>query len=141
MDATPPPDPFIARFFARIPAETAASFTPAQLTAIRMAFGARRWGHHAVDLRKSFPLLRRRFYLVLLIGAEHRTAERLRAEGEMFGTFGNVLIALVYLGVLLVPLLAGLYLLKWTAGIDLDPMGGVHDVLNGLAGPFRPAGR
>ncbi len=139
MDARP--DPFLARFFSRIPPEAAKSFTPDQLAAIRMAFGARQWGHHAVDFRKSFPFFWRRFYIVLLLGAERRTEARLRAEGEMFGTFGNSLVTLVYVALLMVPLLAALYLLKWSAGVDLIPGGGVHGFWESFGDQIRMLGR
>lgn len=139
MDA--PHDPFIAKFFARIPRATAESFTPDQLAAIRMAFGARSWGSHAVDIRKSFPLFWRHLYVVLLIGTERRTAARLRAEGETFGTFGNAMVTLLFAALLILPLLGGLYLLKWTAGVDLIPGGGVHGAWHGLADQLRQMGR
>ncbi len=134
-------DAFIERFFKRIPREAAESFTPAQLSAIRMAFGARSWGNHAVDVRKSFPFFWRRIYFVLLIGAERRDAERLRAEGEMFGTFGNAIVSLIFLVLLMLPLVAGLYLLKWTAGVDLVPNGGAHAFWDGVSTQLRQLGR
>jgi hypothetical protein len=141
MDGSQRHDPFIDKFFARIPRDAAESFTPAQLAAIRMAFGARSWGSHALDIRKSFPLFWRRVYLVLLIGTERRTADRLRAEGELFGTFGNAIVTLMFVALLLLPLMAGLYLLKWSAGIDLVPGGGAHGFWDGVAAQLRQLGR
>jgi hypothetical protein len=116
-------DPFLAKFFARIPAEVAASFSPAQLQAVKIAFGARSWGSHAIDIRRSFslPLIWRRFYLVLLAGAERRDEERLRAEGALFGTFGNAALTVAFLAVMLGPLALAFYALKSLAGIDVLP--------------------
>ncbi len=139
MDA--PNDPFLEKFFSRIPSATAATFTPAQLAAIRMAFGARSWGSHAIDIRKSFPFFRRRLYFVLLIGGERRTAARLRAEGELFGTFGNAIVTLVFIALLIAPLIVGFYLLKTVAGVDLVPGGGTHGVLDDITQQLRQMGR
>jgi hypothetical protein len=52
-------DPFFATFFSRIPEDVACSFTPAQLDAVKLAFGARVRGAHAIDVRLSLPLGRR----------------------------------------------------------------------------------
>jgi len=129
-------DPFLAKFFARIPAEVAASFTPAQLRAVKIAFGARSWGSHAIDIRKSFalPLIWRRFYVVLLAGAERRDDERLRAEGALFGTLGNAALTLAFLAAMLGPLALALYALKSLAGVDVLPgADGFHGLWDELA--------
>jgi hypothetical protein len=128
-------DPFIDKFFTRIPREVAASFTPAQLDAVKLAFGARSWGSHAVDIRKSFavPFIWRRIYIVLLMGAERRDAERLRAEGAMFGTLGNALVTLAFLAIVLTPLALALYALKSAAGVDFFPGDGLHGLRENLA--------
>jgi hypothetical protein len=129
-------DPFLAKFFARIPADVASSFTPAQLDAVKMAFGARSWGSHAIDIRKSFglPLVWRRFYLVLLMGAERREEDRLRAEGALFGTLGNAALTIAFLAVLLIPSAFVLYALKSFAGIDVLPGSeGLHGFWDDLA--------
>ena len=63
-------DEFIGRFFGRIPPEVAASFSDRQLAAIKMAFGARHFGSHKVDIRRAFGFGRRRWYLVFLIGSD-----------------------------------------------------------------------
>ena len=51
----------------------ACSFTPAQLDAVKLAFGAAPRGAHAIDVRLSLPLGRRWGYFVLLAGLERRT--------------------------------------------------------------------
>lgn len=63
-------------FLRRMPREIARSFTAKQLEALNRAFAP---GPHHVDLRVSIPLWRR-FYLVLLLGPEQRSAERRRQD-------------------------------------------------------------
>ena len=73
---TAPPDPFLTRFLARMPAETRASFTPAQLDAVRRAFGMRHTGGHAIDWRRTLRLPWGRWYVVLLVGRDRRGGRR-----------------------------------------------------------------
>ncbi len=89
----PPPDAFTARFLARMPAEVAASFTPAQLQAVRRAFGMRYTVEHTVDIRSGLRLPWGRFYFVMLAGRDTR------AEGERPGR--RLLAACGAVGVLL----------------------------------------
>jgi len=77
--SSPPPDAFTARFLARMPAEVAASFTPAQLQAVRRAFGMRYAVAHAVDVRRCVRLPWGRYYVVMLAGRDTRE------EGERPG--------------------------------------------------------
>ena len=127
-------DPFIQKFFSRIHGEVAASFTDEQLNAIKLAFGARDWGTHAIDMRKSVRFLWFRWYFVLLAGKERRPADRLNAESRPFGTLSNALMTTVFLFFLLSPVLVLLYGLKTATGIDIFPDGGWHDILNSLGG-------
>lgn len=78
-------DPFLTEFFSRIPAATARSFTDEQIDAIRMAFGARERGMHAVDIRFTLPVVRR--YVVFLLGAERRRGRR--RAGRLRNLIGN----------------------------------------------------
>jgi hypothetical protein len=71
-----PADAFIARFLARVPVEQRASFTPAQLTAVRQAFGMRYSMEHTLDVRRYVGLPWARYYLVVLWGRDHRPRER-----------------------------------------------------------------
>lgn len=80
--SSPAEDPFQKLFFSRIPAEIAQSFSPEQLEAVKLAFGARSPGAHALDLRCSVPFGDRAWYVVLLAGqmrrlSPHRTIKRL----------------------------------------------------------------
>lgn len=126
-------DPFVQKFFSRIHGEVAASFTDEQLNAIKLAFGARDWGSHAVDMRRSVRFLWWRWYFVLLAGRERRPADRLAAEGSPFGTIGNALLTIVFLLFLLSPLFVLLYGVKSALGINVSLDGGWHSFLDGLS--------
>lgn len=116
-------DPFIAQFFSRIPAEVAETFTPAQLDAVKRAFGARSRGAHSIDLRLSIPLIIRRVYLVILAGSERRESDR-RAVDRLLApvwTLANGFLMLFFGVVLLLSLAGVLYALKMALGIDVFP--------------------
>jgi hypothetical protein len=70
MPVPTPAQRFTARFLARVPPDVAATFTSAQLTAIRRAFGMRYEAGHALDIRRHLRLPWGRFYLVLLAGRD-----------------------------------------------------------------------
>ena len=80
-------DPFIEHYFKRIDPRVAATFTREQQDAIKTMFGARGIARHTVELRRSLPIGRRRYYLVLLLGRERRTLGRLYSEGAISGPF------------------------------------------------------
>jgi hypothetical protein len=80
-------DPFLDHYFKRIDPRVAASFTPEQCDAIKSMFGARGIAKHSIELRRSLPIGRGRFYLVLLMGRERRTFGRLYGEGAVTGPF------------------------------------------------------
>ncbi len=61
---------FMQQFLGRIPPETAATFTNTQLTELKRVLSNRLTKYHIVDIRISIPLLKQRFYVVLLIGRE-----------------------------------------------------------------------
>ena len=65
-------DDFVAHYFRMIDPAVAASFTKEQRIALRTMFGGRGATRHPVDIRCTFPLGWRRFYLVLLIGRDRR---------------------------------------------------------------------
>jgi hypothetical protein len=113
-------DDFLEHYFKRIDPQVAASFTPAQQQAIKTMFGGRGVNSHAVDLRRGFSIGRSRFYMVLLLGREHRALGTLPGSG-LGRLFGYFVLALV----LLVPILAAVYLLKTLAGIDVLAAGGL----------------
>ncbi len=114
-----PPDPFLEKFFSRIHPSVAQSFTPAQLAAIKLAFGARVWGYHAIDIRFSFPLFLRRFYFVFIAGKEQRRPARRAVEESRhpFATLGNAVITVIFALVIGIPLLLSLYLVLAALGM------------------------
>jgi hypothetical protein len=122
-------DPFLRTFFSRIPKDVAASFTPAQLDAVKLAFGARVRGAHALDLRLSMPMGRRWGYVMLLAGLERRPFDWRSYKKWLrpFLTFGHAialaLVLLVFVGSLFIVVYVG----KRSAGLDVFP--GI-DVLN-----------
>lgn len=63
---------FTHRFLARIRPDVAASFSPAQLDAVREAFGLRYAMDHAVDIRRRLRLPWGRYYVVLIAGRDRR---------------------------------------------------------------------
>lgn len=80
-------DPFLDHYFKRIDPRLAASFTPEQCEAIKAMFGARGIARHTVEIRRSLPIGRGRYYLVLLLGRERRTVNRLYSEGTVSSSF------------------------------------------------------
>lgn len=82
-----PRDPFIDHYFKRIDPRVAATFTGEQREAIKTMFGARGMAQHSVEVRRSLPIGRRRYYLVLLLGRERRTFGRLYSEGAISKPF------------------------------------------------------
>lgn len=83
-------DPFLDHYFKRIDPRVATSFSPEQCEAIKTMFGARGIARHSVEIRRSLPIGRGRYYLVLLLGRERRTFGRLYSEGAISGSF-NIL--------------------------------------------------
>lgn len=79
-------DPFIDHYFKRIDPRVAATFSAEQCEAIKTMFGARGVARHSVEVRRSLPIGRGRYYLVLLIGRERRTFGRLYSEGAIGST-------------------------------------------------------
>lgn len=106
-----PRDPFIDHYFKRIDPEVAASFTPEQREAIKTMFGARGMAQHALEIRRSLPIGRRRFYLVLLLGRERRTFSRLSREGAISRPF-NLLGYAITAGLWLLPAAGAALLLQ-----------------------------
>jgi len=83
-------DPFLDHYFKRIDPRVAASFNAEQREAIKSMFGARGIAKHSIELRRSLPIGRGRYYVVLLLGRERRTFGRLYSEGAITASF-NIL--------------------------------------------------
>lgn len=90
----------------RLPETVRSSLSEVQLSALREASEALKWGKHPVDIRLSIPSLFNRYYLVLIAGKERRGKTRLDEERKRhpFSKLYNFLFigALVALGVYLV---------------------------------------
>src|SRR5690606_14934 len=89
-----------------------------QLHALKLAFGARRWSRHALDLRGTLPLWRYRYYFVLLAGRNKRDGAR---RDQELGLAAKAMVATAFLAFCLLLGLVALYLLKSALGINLFP--------------------
>src|SRR3546814_20964975 len=76
-------DPFLAHYFKRVDPRVAASFTPEQCEAIKSMFGARGIARPAVANRRSLPIGRGRYSLVLLLVREPRTPDSPSSAGTV----------------------------------------------------------
>ena len=114
-------DAFFERLFSKLPSDMATSFNDDQLKVISYAFGTRRWREHAVDLRRIFSLFGRRYYFVLLAGAERRSRRRRLRDRLLYPlmSIGNGIVAVVFFTAILWSVLATLYVLKSLLGISL----------------------
>ncbi|MEH2397770.1 hypothetical protein [Nostoc sp.] len=64
---------FLQQFFACIPPQVAATFTDAQLTELEKVFMKRVSKRSAVDIRLYIPFIKKRFYVVFLLGKQNRS--------------------------------------------------------------------
>ncbi len=111
-------DPFVAGLLERLPRESRESFTDEQLTGLKVALGARKWGRHPVDLRGTLSFWRWRYYYVFVAGRERRTLtqrEQMLARGAQAAFLFGFLAFSALMGLLI------LYLVKSALGIDLIP--------------------
>ncbi len=108
-------DGFIARFLARVPADVAATFSQAQLVAIK-DFVINDRARQAVDIRWTIPLIWFRFFIVVLAGPERRPPERRAAEraARPILTWSNAIVIAVFLVMLLTSLVGMKYALMMT---------------------------
>lgn len=90
----PSDEEVLRHYLKRVDPEVAASFTDQQRQAIKVMLGGRGLARHAVEIRHSIPLGKKRFYTVLLIGREQRSLHRLRREAALSRPLNLV----VYLG-------------------------------------------
>ncbi|GGK77219.1 3-phosphoshikimate 1-carboxyvinyltransferase [Amphritea balenae] len=118
METKAPKDWFEEGLFKRVPEEIKDSFSQAQIDALKVAFGARKWGKHPVDIRGTLKLWTWRYYFVVLIGRNRR--ELSRAEQKTAALVQAFFLILFLSFSTLLGLLV-LYLIKSAAGIDLFP--------------------
>jgi hypothetical protein len=93
MLLVPRPDPFLQQMFARMSPGAKFSFTPAQIDEIKKAFSARSFTSHDLDLRYSFSLFGKSYYLVLLAGRERREGSPSRNAAKIFKALAALLAA------------------------------------------------
>jgi hypothetical protein len=128
MHGDAPEDPFFQQMFSRMTPGARGLFTPAQLDEIKLAFGARAWGSHAIDIRFTFPLLFRSYYLVFLLGPERRSTPRgmVSIIGCALSRALEIVVLASGIGVAMLIAAYGLYVVKWALGIDVFPDWGLH---------------
>jgi hypothetical protein len=128
MHGDAPEDPFFQQMFSRMTPGARGLFTPAQLDEIKRAFGARAWGSHAIDIRFTFPLLLRSYYVVFLLGPERRSSHRgiVSILGRALSRILEVAVLASGAGVAMLIAAYGLYVIKWALGIDIFPNWGLH---------------
>ena len=94
-------DTLLDHYFKRIDPKVAASFTAPQRQALRTILGMRGQSNHTIELRRNFAMGRSRYYLVFLLGRDHRALARLHREQMPSGSRS----AFHYLGLILLLLL------------------------------------
>lgn len=109
-------DPYIRGVLKRMAPEVRTSFSDGQLVALKSALGAKSWGVHPVDIRKTIGFWKLRYYIVFLMGKEkrppeRRTKQKLRLTELIFLTI--TIIFMIVVGFAL------LYLAKSALGIDM----------------------
>lgn len=117
MSKSPNAESLFNQVFARIPPETASTFTPEQIEALKQGFSKLTWKQHTIDFRFSIPFPLRRFYLVILAGPERRSKQRLQAErlNHRIWTTGNIIAIAVFATLLIPSLFATIQiLLPWS---------------------------
>ncbi|HEB72875.1 MAG TPA: 3-phosphoshikimate 1-carboxyvinyltransferase [Nitrospirae bacterium] len=111
-------DPFIEGMLSRMSKDVSGAFSDDQLLALKMALSGRKWGTHAVDIRRSIGFWRWRYYLVLVAGKERRaiTDRQQRAVRFTLAVFITIFFSfstLMGLGIA--------YIIKSSLGIDIIP--------------------
>ncbi len=66
----------LGRLLSAMPQEMATSFSEEQRLALQTALVVNTRNRHPIDVRWSIPILRRKFYLVFLMGEEERSKAR-----------------------------------------------------------------
>lgn len=80
-------DTTLEHYLQRVPPAVAASFTDEQRAALRTMLGGRGITKHLIEVRRAFPLGRKRFYFVFLFGKDRRTLSRAPASGPLANPF------------------------------------------------------
>lgn len=94
-------DTLLDHYFKRIDPKVAATFTAPQRQALRTILGMRGLSSHTIEFRRNLAIGRSRYYLVFLLGRDHRAMARLHREKIADGSrsayhyFGLVLLLLL----------------------------------------------
>lgn len=128
----PKPD-LTERILERVHPEVRATFSQAQVEALRKALGNRIDKKHAVDLRLSVPLPGRSIYCVLLAGAEGRSHDRLKQEANVL-LVPATLLASILLGI---GAIAGLVQLKQSQLFAAPDPAAEEDTFHPTQIPFK----
>ncbi|MBD2294087.1 hypothetical protein H6G06_11435 [Anabaena sphaerica FACHB-251] len=122
-------DPFVQKILAGIPAQTAATFTDAQLSELKRVFIERVSNSSAVDMRLSIPFFKRKFYLVLLMGKEKRSQQRLKnSEFKILNGFSGTMYTLAIISFIL----SSLYIIERELRINSFPYNQIEKVRESL---------
>ncbi|MEH2417760.1 hypothetical protein [Nostoc sp.] len=126
-------DTFLQQFFACIPPEVVATFTDAQLTELQKVFKERVSKRHAVDIRLSIPFIKKRFYVVFLLGKEKRSKQN--RKDTIFKPVNSIFL-IRYCLVLIPLLLAALYIVEMILGINTFPNKEIQEFVKYLMDSF-----
>ncbi|MEH2420382.1 MAG: hypothetical protein V7K48_05370 [Nostoc sp.] len=126
-------DTFLQQFFICIPPQVAATFTDAQLTELQKVFKERVSKRHAVDIRLSIPFIKKRFYLVFLLGKEKKLKQNRK---ETIFTHVNSILLIRYCLVLITFLLSALYIVEMVLGINTFPKKEIQEFVKYFMGSF-----
>ncbi|MEH1846620.1 MAG: hypothetical protein V7L25_16900 [Nostoc sp.] len=126
-------DTFLQQFSVRIPPQVVATFTDAQLTELQKVFRERVNKRHAVDIRLSIPFIKKRFYLVFLLGKEKRLKQNRKAP--IFTPVNNIFLIGSCL-VLITFLLGALYIIEMVLGISTFPKKEIQEFVKYLMDSF-----
>ncbi|MFM2061367.1 MAG: hypothetical protein RLZZ507_1037 [Cyanobacteriota bacterium] len=128
-------DPAIQRLLARIPAEISATFTDAQIAELKKVFEQQNNNSSAVDMRVSIPFFKRRFYLVLLMGKEKRSLQRLKnSKFKVINSFVGTTYILAMISTIL---LGSLYIIERQLKIDAFPYSQIEQLRQSLKEDFQ----
>ncbi|TWI55624.1 hypothetical protein IQ22_01550 [Pseudomonas duriflava] len=115
-------DKFVQGLKERLPVHLKDSFTPDQLAALQLIFGARAWGRHTLDYRTNLTFWRKRYYLILLAGHSSSAPTRNSSEVSLFlKAFITGLLMLCSLVAATVLVVLVLYLMKSALNINYLP--------------------
>jgi len=109
-------DPTIKSLLSRLPTELRDTFSDEQLEGLKVAIGNREWKTHPVDIRTTFGLFGKRYYMVFVAGKSRRSSGRLQ---KMIFRKAEVLFISFIIMLLIIAGTFFLYLLKSAMGLDM----------------------